>query len=242
MEAGEIVYAGKYSRPDYELLVNGDCDLAIESTMILHSPSVQEMIEELGIPVFIDRSSYEPEPLGRTEWIKVYGVMTGHLEEAEEFFGRQSDIVSRITEFPEGSPTVAFFNINTSGLAVVRGRDDYISHMITDAGGVYPFTSLENQAGKATISISFEEFYAAARDADYLIYNGTIDTSVTTLADLLGKDAHFEEFRAVQNGNVWIVNNSLYQATDIVSEFILDVNRMLTGGSAEEMIFIRPLV
>lgn len=242
MESGDIVYAGKYSRPDYELLVNGGCDLAIESTMILHSPSVQEMIEELEIPVFIDRSSYEPEPLGRTEWIKVYGVMTGHLEEAEEFFSRQSDIVSRITEYPEGSPTVAFFNINTSGLAVVRGRDDYISHMITDAGGVYPFTSLENQAGKATISISFEEFYAAARDADYLIYNGTIDTSVTTLADLLGKDAHFEEFRAVQNGNVWIVNNSLYQATDIVSEFILDVNRMLTGGSAEEMIFIRPLV
>ncbi|MBQ1333546.1 MAG: ABC transporter substrate-binding protein, partial [Lachnospiraceae bacterium] len=32
MEAGDIVYAGKYSRPDYELLVNGGCDLAIEST------------------------------------------------------------------------------------------------------------------------------------------------------------------------------------------------------------------
>ncbi len=50
MNSGDIIYAGKYSAPDYEILVNEDCDLAIESTMILHSPSIQEMIEELGYP------------------------------------------------------------------------------------------------------------------------------------------------------------------------------------------------
>ena len=53
-----MLFAGKYDEPDYELLVNQGCDLAVESTMILHSPKVQEMIEMLGIPVFIDRSSY----------------------------------------------------------------------------------------------------------------------------------------------------------------------------------------
>ena len=66
MEEGRILFAGKYSEPDYEMLVDEDCDLAIESTMILHTPKVQEMIEDLDIPVFIDRSSYESHPLGRT--------------------------------------------------------------------------------------------------------------------------------------------------------------------------------
>lgn len=75
MENGDIVFAGKYSEPDYELLVNSGCNLAIESTMILHTPKVQEMIEQMGIPVFTDRSSYENHPLGRTEWIKVYAEM-----------------------------------------------------------------------------------------------------------------------------------------------------------------------
>ena len=70
MENGDIVFAGKYSEPDYEMLVDQDCDVAIESTMILHTPKVQEMIEDLDIPVFIDRSSYETHPLARTEWIK----------------------------------------------------------------------------------------------------------------------------------------------------------------------------
>ena len=64
MENGDIVFAGKYSEPDYELLVNSGCNLAIESTMILHTPKVQEMIEQMGIPVFTDRSSYENHPLG----------------------------------------------------------------------------------------------------------------------------------------------------------------------------------
>ena len=66
MNAGDILFAGKYSEPDFEMLLSQGCDLAVESTMILHSPKVQEMIEKLGIPVFIDRASYEPHPMGRS--------------------------------------------------------------------------------------------------------------------------------------------------------------------------------
>ena len=75
MEEGKMLFSGNYSQPDYELMVEEGCDLAIESTMILHAPKVQEMIEQLGIPVFVEHASYEKHPLGRTEWVKVYGVM-----------------------------------------------------------------------------------------------------------------------------------------------------------------------
>ena len=93
MESGEITYAGKYSEPDYEKIVDGDCNLAIESTMILHTPKVQEMIEELGIPVFVDYSSYEAHPLGRTEWIKLYGAMLNKEDLAESFFEDQAKVI-----------------------------------------------------------------------------------------------------------------------------------------------------
>ena len=77
MDAGDILYGGKYSAPDYEMIIREDVDLAIESTMILHTPKVMEKLEQLGIPVLIDRSSYEEDPLGRLEWIRVYGLLTG---------------------------------------------------------------------------------------------------------------------------------------------------------------------
>ncbi len=69
MESGAMLYAGKYSAPDYELILDEGCDLAVESTMIYHTPEVKEQLERLGIPVLVERSSYESHPLGRMEWI-----------------------------------------------------------------------------------------------------------------------------------------------------------------------------
>ena len=75
MEDGTLSYAGKYSAPDYEQILSSGCDLALESTMIYHVPDVKAQLEQLKIPVFVERSSYEEHPLGRMEWIRLYGVL-----------------------------------------------------------------------------------------------------------------------------------------------------------------------
>ena len=82
MEEGKIAYAGKYSAPDYEQILAAGCRLAIENTMILHTPEVKEQLEHFGIPVLVERSSYESDPLARMEWIKLYGILLGREEQA----------------------------------------------------------------------------------------------------------------------------------------------------------------
>ena len=57
LDSEKMLYAGKYSAPDYELLLREGIDLAIESTMIYHTPETKEKIEKLGIPVLVDKSS-----------------------------------------------------------------------------------------------------------------------------------------------------------------------------------------
>lgn len=238
---GDMTYAGKYDEPDYELLVGDDCDLAIESTMILHAPKVQEMIETLGIPVFIDRSSYESQPLGRTEWIKLYGAMMNKEEEADAFFEKQAEIIEKLKDFTNTEKTVAFFYINTSGAPVVRNPKDYISNMIEVAGGRNAFADLQDDSGKTSISITMEEFYNTAIDADYLIYNSSIDATVNSLDDLLAKDSLMADFKAVKDGNVWVTDDSMYQHTDTIGELINDLNLMLTDGNEEDMTFLHKL-
>ena len=49
MEEGKIAYAGKYSAPDYEQILAAGCRLAIENTMILHTPEVKEQLEHLSL-------------------------------------------------------------------------------------------------------------------------------------------------------------------------------------------------
>ncbi len=239
MEDGAILYAGKYSEPDYELLIDEECDLAIESTMIRHTPKVQEMLEMLEIPVFIDRSSYETHPLGRTEWIKVYAAMLDKEEQAEAFFKEQSKVIEELKDFENTEQTVAFFYVSTDGTVVVRKSEEYIPKMIEIAGGRYVFDDLENmENNSASVSISLEEFYASAADADYLIYNSSIDNPVESMEDLLAKSELFADFKAVREGNVWCTGKYLYQATDIVGNLITDIHLMLTGGQSEEMTFL----
>ena len=47
MKNGEILYAGKYSEPDYEMILENSCPLAIESSMIGHASDVKEKLESL---------------------------------------------------------------------------------------------------------------------------------------------------------------------------------------------------
>ena len=242
LENGSMVYAGKYSAPDYELLTVSGCDLAVESMMILHTPEVKEKLEELGIPVFIDTSSSETHPMGRTEWVRLYGILTGHEKEADEFFEKQIEIFAESDSYTDTGKTTAFFSITSNGNVIVRAADDYIPKMISLAGGHYIFTDLTKGTGNsASVRLSMEDFYNTAKDADYLIYNATIEKPVGSIRELCSKFALLSEFKAVQEGHVWQVRSSLYQSPDIAARMITDLRRMLTEQNETEMTFLEPV-
>jgi len=241
LEDGTMTFAGKYNEPDYEALVDAKCDLAIESTMILHSPEVQEMIEDLGIPVLTDRSSYETEALGRTEWIKLYGALMGKEKQAFAYFDEQAKVLQDLEDEKNTGKSVAFFAIDTNGSVIVRSSDDYIASMIDEGGAKYIFDDLKSSGTSATVKLSMEEFYKDASDADYLIYNATIEGSVKSISDLEKKNDLLSDFKAVKNGNVFQVDRKMYQSTDKVGQFIRDVNLMVTGGDEKQMTFLTRL-
>lgn len=241
LESGSMIFAGRYSEPNYEFLVENDCDLAIESTMIRHAPEVQEMLEDIDIPVFIERSSYETTGLGRTEWIKAYGALFGKEEQALEKFEEQKKIVSDMENYVDTGKTIAYFSINTDGACVVRRPGDYIATMIEDAGGTYVFHDLDSTSSGATVTVSIEEFYDKAVDADYLVYNGTIVGSVDGKNALLEKNELFADFKAFQEGNLWQVDAGLYQSTDKVAQLIRDFHIILTDGDESGLTFLKKI-
>ena len=233
MDEGRLKYAGKYSEPDYELMLTTGCSLAIESTMIYHTPDVQEKLIELGIPVFVDLSSRESNPLGRMEWVKVYGIITGNEDKAEKFFDEKVAEVKAVEgEEPTGK-TVAFFSINSSGLAVVRKTNDYVAKMIEIAGGTYIFDNvgLEEENSLSTVSMTMEEFYNTAVNADVIIYNSTIEGEINSIDDLINMNEVFKDFKAVKDGQVWCTDKNMYQATDAIADVIVDMRALLADDA-----------
>ena len=244
MSDEDILYAGKYSAPDYELLLSEGCGIAIESTMIYHKPEVKEQLERFGIPVFVERSSYESHPLGRLEWVKLYGLMTGKEEEAEKLFSEQSELLQSVSQNGSAGKTAAFFYISQKGSAVVRKPDDYVSKMIQLAGGEYIFTSDDlntEENAQSTTDMQFEAFYAAAKDADVLIYSSTIDGGIEDISALLEKNSLFADFKAVKTGNVWCTDKNMFQQTTAAAEIISDLNLIFTDNAGDETEFFYKL-
>ncbi len=244
MKAGDIVYAGKYSAPDYELLAASGCNLALYNTMLYHKPQVRDKLQELGIPVLVERSGYEKHPLGRLEWIKLYGVLFDREAQANEFFNRQLAEIEPVLHQSRTDQTVAFFYVNSNGAVNVRKSNDYVAAMINLAGGTYKPSDLggEDDNALSTMNMQFEDFYTATVDCDVLIYNGTIDSTMKSLSDLYEKNALFAEYKAVQNGRAYFTGKNFFQETTGCAEFIRDVHTVITGGETDDLIYLKELL
>lgn len=274
MKKGSMLFAGKYSEPDYETLLREGCDLALESTMIYRSPEVIEKLSALGIPVYIDYSSYEQHVLGRLEWIRVYGALFGHEEKAQQWYASERDRIRAIQKDAETSsgeasqsgksteksetktsrnskneassigsssgragtdttadlrPTVVYFYVNSSGQIQVRQPHDYIPELLELAGARYLAPDMKGLSGsrKSNVTVSLEDFYSSCRDADYLIYSATLDRPLSSIRELLGKNALFADFKAVKEGHVYTTDKDFYQLSDRMADFAEDVRQML---------------
>ena len=137
--------------------------------------------------------------------------------------------------------TVAFFYLNSAGAAVVRRPGDYVSKMIEQAGGSSVFDSLDAaQTGSSSATLQMEAFYAAAKDADVLIYNGSVDSGLNSLDDLLARSELLADFKAVQSGDVWVTEQDMYQQMLETGTIIADMHRALLGQD-EGLTYLRRL-
>ena len=234
MKEGTLLYAGKYSQPDYELLLSQNCSMAIENSMIYHTPEVMEKLDEFGIPTLVEYSSYEEHPLGRVEWVRFFGALLDQEEKADQLFEKQKEALKRVETEESTGKTVAFFYITSNGLVQVRQSTDYIPKMIELAGGKYVFENLgDPDSRRSTVNLQLEDFYDGAQDADFLVYNTTIDRQVQTLEDLLKKCSLLKDFKAVKNHQVWCTTEDMYQQSMSAGNLIEDFHRMLTGDDKE---------
>ena len=227
MDAGKLAYIGSYKEPDFEVLTANPPPFSVFSTMIDSVPDVAEKLGELGIPVMRDTSTYEDHPLGRMEWIKLYGVLLGKEAEAQAHFEAQKALVEGIGAQSTGK-TVAMFYITSKGDLYTRKAGDYMVKMLELAGGEYALPQLK-PGESGTQKIEAEEFYTEAGDADYIIYIWSMGGKPATMEAFLERSPILPDFKAVKDGNVWFTTPDYFQISDTLGAMILDINKMLTN-------------
>ena len=227
MDEGKLAYIGSYKAPDFEVLTANKPPFAVFSTMIDSVPEVAEKLAEIGIPFMRDCSTYENHPLGRMEWIKLYGVLLGKEAEAQAHFDAQKALIDAIPEDSTGK-TVAMFYITSKGDLYTRRAGDYMVKMLELAGGEYVLPELAPDKS-GTQKIEAEEFYIGAGEADYIVYIWSMGGKPATMEEFLARSPILADFKAVKEGNVWFTTPDYFQISHTLGSMIADFNKMLTN-------------
>lgn len=231
MQAGEIKYSGKYKEPDFEMLINEGVQLEIDTTMLNNCPDVMAKYDELNIPYFVESSSYENYPLGRVEWVKLFGAIMGLEDEAQAYFDAQVAKVNAVISNEKCGKTVAMFYISKD-IVYARNGGDYMAAMIGLAGGDYIMADVDPDKS-GTAKINFEEFYSRCKDADYIFY--VLFTSPFDSIDgMIEYNELFSDFKAVQDGNVYVTAPSFGQSIASIADIITDMHTVLNDPTVEE--------
>ncbi|WP_462280312.1 ABC transporter substrate-binding protein [Salinivirga cyanobacteriivorans] len=149
------------------------------------------------VPVMIGEYM-EQHPLGKAEWIKVFGAIFNQENEAQNFFDSVSNAylqLANMTDTLKSKPTV-FTGMPWNDTWHTPGGNTYTAKLIEDAGASYVF---KNDTSSVNFQYDTEIVYERAGEADYWINPG----AAASLKDIVSQDTRLELFNAYQNGKVF---------------------------------------
>lgn len=204
LKVGRIADMGEATAPNVELMIDKGAELVLVSPF---QNSGYGPVEKLGIPIIEGADYMESQPLGRTEWIRFYGMLFGKEAKADSIFRATEKSYLDLKELVTGDmprPTVISEKKFGSSWFMPSG-ESYVANLYKDAGADYVFTDLP---GAGSTPLAFETVLDRAIHADlWLIkYNQSKDM---TYGDLRSEYAPYENFDAFKNRRIYACNTGL---------------------------------
>ncbi len=194
-----ITETGSAENLDLESIIAAKPDLVLLTRINPGQEAQETRIREAGIPVLVTAAWKETNPLGRSEWIKLYGILTGKEEAAFRLFTETQDRYEELTELIQtGSPTPAKVLLSApfGGIWYMPGGQSYTSAFLRDSGA----ESLWNEnPSTGSFPIDLESALARGFNADYWINPGRY----ASLGELAQADERFAILPVFRNGQVY---------------------------------------
>lgn len=234
IEEGKITYVGRGSSPDFERIQAVNPQLAVVYTGNYPQEKLIEKLKELSIPYIVDNEYMETSGFGRMEWIKFYGALYNKSEEAERYFNNAIKEVNRIKERIKGKarPKVIWASFYKGKVYVPQGGS-YAAEMIENAGGDYVMKDIGKDEPSSE-TLTMEEFYARAMEADIFIYSSTAKHGGGTIEQILEKCPIIEDIKPIKEGKVWQFQPWWWQSIDKTHEIIEDLAGIFNPSGFKE--------
>ncbi len=216
-----------------EVSANGIFDaekiVSLKPSLILFSPftsGVPDVLLHTGLPLLPWPDYFESDPLGRAEWLRILGVLTGTRKQADEWFfdiEKRYNALKYLAEDVHNKPTV-FSDKAFSGQWFVPGGQSYIAAIFRDAGADYIWKDNES---KASFPLDFESILSKAQQADFwrIAQAANDDYSYEQIAQ---ENEIYRSFKAFQQHHILFCNTaktayfeqSQFEPDVILSDFV----------------------
>lgn len=156
----------------------------------------------LGLPLLISSEWQEESPLGKAQWIQVFGTLFGkksladsiYIQSKVKYLSIASQIHDLIAKDSIQCPKV-LVGMTYGGTWYAPGGNSYTAHLIRDAGGCYLWAEDSSREKKLTL----EEVIAQAGDVDIWINPGAFGTP----EEILAAEPRIKDIKAWKNRQIY---------------------------------------
>ena len=203
IDAGFVKNIGQNEKLNMEQLIDLAPDLMITFGVDNNNPMIDNL-QKSGLKVLIQADWMEQTPLGKAEWIKLYGALFGKEKEAKTIFDgivKNYKDAKQLVASQKPTATVLYGSMYGDQWYVARGNS-WVAQFMKDAKSNYLWA---NESGTGSLSLSFEKILDKAKTAQYWIATG----SFNTLIEFEKSNPHYNEFDALKNKNVYTFESKL---------------------------------
>ena len=196
IDARKIKELGSNQTLNTEVLIDLQPDIIIGYGLDNSNPTLDNL-EKNGLKVILNGDWNEQSPLGKVEWIKLFGVLFGKEKQANEIFKSIEKTyyeTLKLVEKTKLKPTVFSGSLYEDKWYLPQG-ESWGAKFITNANGNYLWAKTK---GTGSLSLSFEKVYSVAKNADIWFMD-----QYTTLEEIKNANPHYSQFKAFKAKNIY---------------------------------------
>ncbi|MEX1191369.1 MAG: ABC transporter substrate-binding protein [Brumimicrobium sp.] len=183
---------------------NGDVEgyLAVRPDLIIYSgfdtkAAILQKLKSAGLKTFTNYDWKETHPLGRAEWLKIFGVIFNKRKEANSLFDKiESKYLALVDKMKKTTrkPSVLVGTMYGDVFNTPAG-ESYMAKLLTDANSDYQYAST---SGTGSLSLSLEEIISDNRNVDVWL-----NVAAQTKSDIVDMNKKFNLLNAFQKDKVY---------------------------------------
>ncbi len=200
---GSVKNIGQNEKLNMEQLIDLAPELIVTFGIDNNNP-MMENLQKSGLNVLIQGDWMEQSPLGKAEWLKLYGALFGKEKEAKTLFNKivkNYKNAQQLVASKKMESTVLYGSMYQDQWYVAKGNS-WVAQFLKDAKANYLWSNVE---GTGSLGLSFEKILDKAKTANYWIATG----SFKNMAELNNSNPHYNQFDAFKNKKIYTFESKL---------------------------------